>query len=259
MPAVRVGTVVIHYDVKGDARAPALLMLNSLGTNMGMWEDQMSELRQRFRVIRYDVRGHGQSSSSSAGEYPISTLATDALAVLDAADAPSAHWCGLSLGGMTAMWVAAHRPERVLRLVLCNTSAYMPPASAWQSRIDLVLRDGMTAVADAVIERSFTAAFRAAAPDGVKRIRSMLLASQPEGYAAACGAIRDMDQRADLRLISAPTLVVCGSKDPATPVEHSEVLKVGIAGSHLVMLDAAHLSNIERSNEFSKAICRFLI
>ena len=257
MANARVGGVTIHYYVEGDHDAPALLLLNSLGTSLEMWNDQLPELRRRFKVIRYDVRGHGRSSLSDADHYEMATLGGDALAVLDAARIPVAHWCGVSLGGMTAMWAAVHRPERVARLALCNTSAHMPPPSLWQSRIELVERQGMAAIADSVVQRWFTAEFRAASPDHVERIRQMLLTQAPRGYAAACRAIRDMDQREEVSRIAAPTLIIGGSKDPATPVEHSSLLHARISGSRFKLLDAAHLSNVERPTEFCTAILEF--
>ena len=162
----------IRFEVQGAAEAPALLLLHSLGVDLGMWDPQMPDL-QHHRVVRYDVRGHGRSNVGAA-KCSIEILAQDAIAVLDAAQIVKAHWCGLSLGGMTAMWAASRRPERVARLVLCNTSAHMPPAAQWHSRMELVRREGMRAVAPAVIERWFTAGFRRSHPEKVARIEGML-------------------------------------------------------------------------------------
>lgn len=257
MPSVRSGSVEIHYEVQGAAEAPALLLLHSLGVDLGMWDPQMPDFLQHFRTIRYDVRGHGRSSVGAA-ECSIEILAQDAMEVLDAAQIVQAHWCGLSLGGMTAMWAASHRPERVARLALCNTSAHLPPAALWHSRMELVRREGIRAVAPAVIERWFTAGFRGSQPEKVARIERMLEATPPEGYAAACGAIAEMNQLSDIRRIAAPTLVICGAEDPATPLAHSVVLCDAIADSRLVVLPAAHLSNVERPQDFSAAVGDFL-
>ena len=258
MGSARSGSVEIHYDVQGAAEAPALLLLHSLGVDLRMWDPQMRDFLPHFRVIRYDVRGHGRSGVGAA-ECSIEILAQDAMAVLDAAQIEKAHWCGLSLGGMTAMWAASHRPERVARLALCNTSARLPPASLWHSRMELVRREGMRAVAPAVIERWFTASFRSSQPEKVARIERMLEATSPEGYAAACGAIAEMNQLSDIRSITAPTLVICGAEDPATPLAHSVALCEAIADSRLVVLPAAHLSNVERPEDFSAAVADFLI
>ena len=257
MPLVCSGSVDIHYEVQGAEDAPALLLLHSLGVDLGMWDPQMPDLLQHHRVIRYDMRGHGRSSVGAA-ECSIDILAQDALAVLDAAQIVKAHWCGLSLGGMTAMWAASRWPERVARLVLCNTSAHLPPASLWHSRMELVRREGMRAVAPAVVERWFTAAFRNSRPEQVARIERILEATAPEGYAAACGAIAEMNQLGDIRKIAAPTLVIGGAEDPATPLAHSRALCDAIADSRLVVLPAAHLSNVERPQDFSVAVSNFL-
>ena len=257
MPRVRSGSVEIHYEVQGAAEAPALLLLHSLGVDLGMWDPQMADFLQHFRVIRYDVRGHGRSSVGAA-DCSIEILAQDAMAILDAEQIVKAHWCGLSLGGMTAMWAASHRPERVARLALCNTSAHLPPAALWHSRMELVRREGMRAIAPAVIERWFTAGFRSSHPEKVARIEGMLEATPAEGYAAACGAIAEMNQLSDIRRIAAPTLVICGAEDPATPLAHSAALCDAIADSRLVVLPAAHLSNVERPQDFSAAVRDFL-
>jgi 3-oxoadipate enol-lactonase len=248
----------IHYQIEGPAGAPALLLLHSLGASASMWEAQLDAWRRRFRVIRYQVRGHGGAAPADVPELTMELLAGDALAVLDAAQVPVAHWCGISMGGMTAMWVAARFPDRVGRLVLCNTSAHMPPASLWQSRIDTARRDGMAALADAIIERWFTPRFRASSPEPVERIRAMLLSVDPGSYAAACAAIRDMDQRPTLAHIRAATLVVCGDEDPATPLSHSQLLCAGIPGARLAMLHAAHLSNVEAPEAFAAVVGDFL-
>jgi 3-oxoadipate enol-lactonase len=258
MDFVTVDGVALHYQVEGPAAAPALLLLHSLGADASMWEPQLEDWRRRFRVIRYDVRGHGSSSVAGVPELTVAMLAQDAIAVLDAANAPLAHWCGISMGGMTAIWVAAHRPERVARLVLSNTSAHMPPPSLWQSRVDTVRRKGMAALVPAILERWFTPPFRAKSPEQVERVRAMLLQVDPASYAAACAAIRDMDQRAALAHIRAPTLVICGDQDPATPLPHAQALCAGIRGAQLELLQASHLSNVEAPEEFAAAVGGFL-
>jgi 3-oxoadipate enol-lactonase len=192
------------------------------------------------------------------GARSVADFAADALAVLDAARAPRAHWCGLSFGGMLAMSVAAHQPERVARLVLACTTAWMPPAEAWDQRIAGVLADGMGPTAEAVAGRWFTEGFRKHSPEPVERILNMVRATQPRGYAEACAAIRDMDQRAALGSIVAPTLVIAGTRDPGTTLEHADALAAGIAGSDLAVLDAAHLANVEQPTDFADTLIDFL-
>lgn len=247
--------IACRFD--GPKDAPLLLLSNSLGTDSGMWEPQMAAWTRAFRVLRYDQRGHG-ASDAPAGAYSMDRLGRDAVELLDALGIGRAHFCGLSLGGMVGQWLAVHAPERIDRLVLANTSAHMGPPSAWQGRIEGVLRDGMAPLAEASIARWFTPDFPALTPQAVEPIRAMLLATDPAGYAGCCAAIRDMDQRRTVALIDRPTLVIGGALDPATPPPHSEALAQGIEGAALLMLDAAHLSNVERPDAFARAVLDFL-
>lgn len=238
--------------------APALLMLNSLGTSLEMWDDQLAALSERYELIRYDARGHGKSTSGSSAELTMEQLGRDALAVLDACGIARAHLCGLSIGGMTSMQIATLWPDRVLKIALCNTAAHMPPRENWQKRIDTVLTQGMPPVVEAVIERWFTPEFRVNQPAPVDRIRTMLLSADPKGYAACAAAIRDMDQRESIKTITAKTLVIGGTKDPTATAAHAELLASSIPDTKLVMLDSAHLSNIERAEEFTATLLEFL-
>jgi 3-oxoadipate enol-lactonase len=247
----------IAIRIDGAVGRPPLMLSNSLGTTYRMWDAQMPHLSETFRVIRYDSRGHGQSDAP-AGDYSIARLAADALAVLDSLHIETAAFVGLSKGGMVGQWLGAQAPERLTRLVLANTAAWMGPPQGWQDRIEAVMRDGMGAVTEAVLERWFTPGFRDAAPERVAPVRDMLLATAPQGYAGCCAAIRDMDQRASLGAIGVPTLVIGGLQDPATPPAKAEEIAEGVAGSRLVMLDAAHLSNIEQHEAFTAALLDFL-
>lgn len=216
-------------------------------------------LEPYFRVIRYDVRGHGQSELA-AGDPAVRGMAdyaADAVAVLDAAQAPRAHWCGLSLGGQTAMWAALHHAGRMRRLVLANTGAHLAPPSNWDERIATALSRGMGPLAEAVPARWFTADFRARDPDTVARTVEMVRGTEPRGYAEACAALRDTDLRHELGAIAAPTLVIAGAQDLATPVEYAEFM-VECIPTHLRVLDAAHLSNVEQPEDFGEALVDFL-
>lgn len=238
--------------------APALLLINSLGASLEMWDDQTESLGERYELIRYDARGHGQSTASTHREYTMAALTGDAIAVLDACGVARAHVCGLSLGGMTAMTLALRAPDRVLKLALCNTSAHMPPKDAWQTRIETVLKDGMAAVIEGTLERWFTPAFRQAEPAKVDRVRAMLANADPRAYAACGAAIRDMDLREAIGAIAAKTLVIAGTVDPATPPAHAQLIAGRIPDARLVTLDCAHLSNIERAKEFNATLMAFL-
>ncbi|GAB7042845.1 MULTISPECIES: bifunctional 3-oxoadipate enol-lactonase/4-carboxymuconolactone decarboxylase PcaDC [Catenuloplanes] len=240
--------VELHHVVDGPVDAPPLLLLNSLGSDLSMWDPQLPALSRRFRVIRCDTRGHGRSPVPP-GDYALADLGRDALALLDRLGVASAHVVGLSLGGMTAMWLAAHAPERVGRLVLCCTSARLGPPEGWAERARTVRAHGTRAVADAVAGRWLTTGFAERHPELVDTLKTMIIKTPPEGYAGACAVVQHMDQRADLATITAPTLVIAGRDDPATPPPHGQLIADGIPGARLVVLpEAAHLANVERAD-----------
>ncbi len=250
----------LHYAMSGRNHAPPLLLLHPLGASIEVWAPQLPQLEPYFRVIRFDVRGHGKSELT-AGEpasRSIADYADDALAVLDAARVPRAHWVGLSLGGLTAMVAATAHPERVRRLVLANTGPFLPPASNWDERIDLVLSKGMGPLAETGPERWFTARFRADEGAAVAKTVEMIRGTSPRGYAEACGALRDADLREAIGTILAPTLVIAGAQDVVTPIEISEAMVERIAGADLLVLDASHLSNVEQPEDFGLALLDFL-
>jgi 3-oxoadipate enol-lactonase len=247
----------LAYRFDGPEQAPVIMLSNSLGTNLEMWTPQMQALTSRFRVLRYDSRGHGASDVPS-GAYSMDRLGRDVIELLDALGLAQVAFCGLSKGGMVGQWLGYRAPDRVERLILCNTSAYMGPPSGWDDRIAAVSGSGMTAVTEAVLERWFTPEFRARDDMAVADVRAMLLATDPLGYAGCCAAIRDMDNRPMLPLIHVPTLVIAGASDPATPPDHARQISAGIADSGLVILLAAHLSNVEQPNCFTRAVIEFL-
>ena len=260
MPFAQVGDLRTHYALTGD-KEPVLVFSNSLGTDFSMWDLQMEKLQQRYRVLRYDTRGHGQSSVTPA-DYSIEQLGRDVLGLLDSLGLDRVHFCGLSMGGMIGMWVGIHASDRLHRLVLSNTAARIGTKDTWNARIATVRKDGMKPVAAAVIERWFTPEFRVASrtssAEKVARAQRMLENSPPEGYAACCAAIRDMDQREAVAQIKAPTLVIYGGKDPVTPAADAHFLKGQIQGAVEVELAAAHLSNVEQADAFTEAVSNFL-
>jgi 3-oxoadipate enol-lactonase len=255
---VVVGDATISYRVDGRSDAPPVLLLNSLGTDLSMWDQQASRLSERYRVVRFDARGHGATSATPA-PYTIDLLAGDALAVLDDTGFERAHVVGISLGGMVAIWVAGRHRERVHRLVLASTAPRIGTAESWQARADAVRRGGTAAVAAAVMDRLFSARFRAAHSDVVARFAASLTGFSAEGYVGACLALRDADLASEVRAIVAPTLVLAGTEDVSTPVADLERLHEEVAGSRLLVLDGAgHLSSVERPEAFSAAVERFL-
>ena len=258
MPFLDTATGKLHYEIDGPDNAPVLLLSNSLGTTLAMWLPQLPALTEHFRVLCYDTRGHGQSSVTP-GPYSIAQLGRDVISLLDGLNIPSAHFCGLSMGGMTGIWLGVNAPDRIKRLVLCNTSAAIGVPEVWNTRIAKVKQDGMEGIIDAVLERWFTADFLAHAPAQVDRVRQMLRNTPPEGYIANCAAVRDMDQRSELARISAPTLVIGGKHDKATPPEHGELIARTIPGAKYVELNAAHLSNWEVAQAFTQQLLSFLL
>jgi 3-oxoadipate enol-lactonase len=244
-----------RYD--GPEHAPVLVLSNSLGTDMGMWEPQIAAFSSHFRVLRYDQRGHGRSGAPLGG-YSIDRLGRDLIELLDLLGHERVHFCGLSLGGMIGQWLGIRAPERLNRMILANTSSYMGPPDAWDGRIDLVRNEGMALLAQASVDRWFTAAFAASSPAAIAPVAAMLQATNAAGYVGSCAAIRDMDLRRSASLIVTPTLVIGGAKDPATPPPHSEALADTVPDAKLIMLEAAHLSNVECPELFRDAVLSFL-
>ncbi len=257
MPEASSGGVRLHYRVDGPAGGPALLLSNSLGTTLELWDPVLPALAERYRVIRYDQRGHGRSDGPE-GDYDLSTLGRDALAVLDAAGAERAPVAGISLGGQTALWLGIHAPARVARLVLANTGAAIGTAALWNARIETVRSAGMAAIVEGLLGRWFTPAFHRERPDLLARFRTMIESCPVAGYVGCSAAVRDADLRADLGRVTAPSLVIVGTADVATPPALGEALRDGVPDARLVALDAAHLSNVERADEFARALTDFL-
>ncbi len=256
MPHVEANGVRQHYTIEGPPDASLVAFSNSLGTNTRMWDPQIPTLRTRYRVLRYDSRGHGDSSSP-AGPYTIAQLAADFMALLDALGMSHCCFCGLSMGGMIGLWLAVNYPSRVKALVVANSAARIGTADTWNRRIAEVQEDGMHSVARNVIARWFTSGFRAQHPDTVASLQEMLETTDPRGYTACCGAIRDMDQRAAISTVAVPTLIISGASDPVTPPSEGEALAASIVGAKHVKLPAAHLSNVECPKEFNSALLSF--
>ena len=254
---IAVGGGRLVFDVDGPHAAPACLLLHSLGTTSDLWEPQVETLARWYRVIRYDVRGHGRSQPP-VGPFTIDQLGADALAVLDAAGVERAHLCGVSLGGLTAQWLGVHARDRVRGIVAANTAARLGSHGAWAERIDLVRAGGMDALVEGGIARWFTARFQQTSPATVDRFRAMLRSCPVEGYAGSCAVLRDADLSDEIARITAPTLVVTGTHDAATPPALGEQIAQRIPGARTVELDAAHLSNVEQAEAFTASVLDFL-
>ena len=247
----------INYELSGLEQRPTLMFSNSLGTNISMWDLQMPVLGRDLRILRYDTRGHGQSSATS-GPYTIDQLARDVLAILDHLGIERVDFCGLSMGGMIGMWLALQAPERLSKLVLCSTAPKIGTAEQWNARIDTVRKQGMQAVVNGVLERWFTPGFRAASPSAIESTRQMLLMTPVDGYAACCGALRDADLRDAISRIRVPTLIISGAHDPVTPPSDGHFMEHHIPGAQYRELAAAHLSNIEAAEAFTMQVSSFL-
>jgi 3-oxoadipate enol-lactonase len=254
-----VAAAELHHSLGGAADpAPVIAFTGSLGTDIAFWQPQSDRLGERFRTLRYDIRGHGRSAVPP-GPYSMEELGSDLIALLDRLQIERALLCGLSIGGMISMWVAAHAPERVERLVLCCTSARLGPPESWHERAATVRAQSVGAIADAVLERWFTPGYREAHPDVIEGMRRTLAATPAEGYAGCCEAIAAMDLTGDLPSIAAPTLVVAGEQDPATPPEHGRRIAELIPGARFeVVSPAAHLATMERPDLTTAMILRFL-
>jgi 3-oxoadipate enol-lactonase len=258
MPEINADGCRIHVEVEGPAQAPVLMLSNSLGTNLHMWDDQIAAFTRHFRLVRYDRRGHGRSDVPK-GPYSMQQLGRDVLAILDGLGIAKINWCGLSMGGMVGMWLGANAPSRLDKLILSNTASYFPDKTIWDGRIKLVREKGLAAVVDGTIERWFTKPFRESAPDAVGRVRAMFLATDPEGYIGCGEAIRDMDHRPLLAKINVPTLVIAGRYDLGTPLEAGEFIAQHTPNAQLAVLETAHIANVEEPQIYTDTVLNFLL
>lgn len=247
-------SVAVHYTLTGPSDAPVLVLAGPLGTTLDIWDPQVDALSEQFRVLRFDHRGHG-GSPVPPGPYSMEDLTVDVVALLDRLEIEQAAFCGVSLGGMVGIWLAAHADERVSSLVLCSTTAQFGDPQPWHERSAVVRWAGTGAVADEVVERWFTPDWAAKHPEQVDRAKQMIINTQDEGYSACCTAIAAMQGRRLLGRILTPTLVIAGTKDPAIPVNpHAEILASGIAGAKLKLLDAAHLVTVQQAETVNDLI-----
>ena len=258
MPEINADGCTIHVEVEGPQNGPVLMLSNSLGTNMHMWDDQVPAFTRHFRVVRFDRRGHGKSAVPK-GPYSIEQLGRDALAVLDALGIARVNWCGLSMGGMEGQWLGANAASRIDKLVLSNTASYFPDKTMWDGRINIARDKGLAALVDATIERWFTAEFRQRSPQAVARIREMFLATDVEGYVGCGAAIRDLDNRSLLAKVSVPTLVIAGRHDMGTTLEAGQFIAEHIPGAELAVMETAHIANVEQPQIYTDTVLRFLL
>jgi len=250
--------IQVTYRFDGQDDAPVVMLSNSLMSNHTMWDPQMSELTQSFRVLRYDTRGHGDTDAPS-GPYSIKLLAEDAVALLDSLNIDKVHFAGLSMGGMIGQYVGANFSDRLHSLLLCDTASEMPTLEMWNERIATAQEQGITGLLDGTLKRWFTAPFLENDKTAVEKVAHMIRTTDAGGYISCASAVRDMSQTSILSKIDVPTIIIVGEDDPACTVEQSKVLEQHIKGAELVVIkNAAHLSNIEQIEAFNTAMMSFL-
>ncbi len=248
----------IAYQLTGGADRPVLVLSNSIATSLHMWDGQVQTLSEAYRVLRYDFRGHGKSDTP-AGAYSVDRLGRDVIELLDSLEIKQAHFCGLSMGGWVGQWLAVHAPDRIGRLILSNTAAYLGPPSNFDAQIRAVLAvKDMADTADQFMRNWFPASMLAGPNEIVDTFRRMVLATPPRGLAGCFAALRDCDLRRTIALIKAPTLVIGGIDDKVTLASHSEEIAATIPGAKLVLMPGVHMLNVERPAEFLGTVTSFL-
>lgn len=263
MPFILAGALTTRYALEGPEGAPVLLLANSLGTTLEVWDPIMPALTARFRVLRYDMRGHGLTDATpladAARGYSIAELAGDALALMDALGIRTAHVCGLSIGGMVAQHLAATAPGRVARVILCDTAAVIGPPEVWNTRIEGIRKSGLPAIAPGVMDRWFTEGFRAREPDLLRGYVNMVARTSLDGYLGCAMAVRDADLTEGDRTIRAPALVIVGADDPATPVASAQTLAALIPDARLEIIpDCSHICCVEQSEATARLLLAHL-
>jgi len=260
MPFVDLPGMRMHFEIDDrdpDRTRDVLVLSHSIGTTMSLWDLQWGALRQRFRLLRYDARGHGRSAVPP-GPYQVQQLAEDVIALLDALFIRRAHFCGLSMGGVTGLWLGIYAPSRIDRIIIANSAAKIGSEELWDARIQSVQDAGMSSIADSVMARWFTAEFRRAEPARTESTRTAFLGTPVLGYANCCGALRAADLRSQIENIKLPALIISGSRDVATTTTEGRFMAQKISGARYLELDSAHLSNIEQSARFNRAVTDFL-
>lgn len=258
MPTIRANDADFNYSLEGPSDAPTVSLSNSLMSNYQMWDAQMPVLTEKYRVLRYDTRGHGQSEVTP-GPYSIELLVDDVYALHQTLGISKTHFVGLSMGGMTGQLLAVKYPDLLQSVTLCDTASHMPPASMWEDRINTAQSEGMSGVVEGTLARWFTPAMHESDPDEIARIGDMIRGTSVDGFCACCEAIKNMNQTSVLSGIKLPTMIIVGEEDAGTTPDMSRIIQAEIAGSSLVILpQAAHLSNIEQANAFNKTLLDFL-
>ncbi|EKJ8219075.1 3-oxoadipate enol-lactonase [Citrobacter sp. Cs237] len=246
----------LNFQIEGPDNAPVVVLSNSLGTTLTMWEPQMAALTAHYRVLRYDTHGHGETRKR--GETDLARLGQDVIALLDHLDIPTAHFCGISMGGLTGLWLACHQPQRMRSVTVINSAARIGNEAGWRDRAQQVRASGLSAIADSAPERWFSLPFRLASAETVADLCQQLVESSAQGYAACCDALATADMRDEIADIQRPVLLIAGDDDPVTTVADAQYMHQRIAGSTMVVVKASHLSTIEAPDAVNAALLSFL-
>ncbi|MFT4174684.1 MAG: 3-oxoadipate enol-lactonase [Rhodocyclaceae bacterium] len=258
MSTVNAKGILLHYTLEGPQDAPVVVLAHSLGTTLALWSEQVGALLPHYRVLRYDTRGHG-ASGVPCGPYSLDQLGGDVVALLDALSIPRAHFCGVSMGGLTGLWLGIHAPHRFLSLTLANTAPRIATREGWLERADIVRREGMQPVVDGAPARWFTAAFANEQPERLEGVLEQLRHCPPEGYAASCEALAKADLSALIGHIRLPTLLIAGVHDPVTTPQDADRMAQAIGNARRVDLQVSHISNVEAAQAFNDALLSSLM
>lgn len=257
MPFLEANGTTINYLLDGPESAPVIAFSNGLGTATALWDAQVAALSGKFRILRHDTRGHGQSKTTP-GPYTIELLSRDLISLLDALKISRVHFCGLSMGGLIGQWFANNQADRLISVTICDTAARIGAADMWNARIAKVKTEGLAAIVDAVTSRWLTEPFAQKFPQTLESVRVMLLGNSPDGYALCCGAIRDADFSQASPTTQVPMLVITGAQDLVTSPSDAKFLVAKYAGARYVELNGGHLSNVEDAAGFTRALSDFI-
>jgi 3-oxoadipate enol-lactonase len=257
MPTFEKGDVRLYYEQAGALDGPVLVLVNSLGSSLRMWDKALSSLEKTTGILRYDTRGHGKSNVPSS-PYAIEQLGNDLLFLLDYLAIDRVDVCGISLGGLISMWLGIHAPQRLRRMVLASTASRIGTREGWEQRIAMVQSSGMDMLAIQTLERWFTPAYRGQHADEMETIRQMISTTNVAAYCGCCSALRDTDLTGEIAAIDVPCLVISGTHDPVTTPSDGWALHSALPNSRYVELDASHLTAWERAEEFAVATLAFL-
>ncbi len=257
MPSIELKNFNCHYFYEDFGHDQTLVLSNSLGTNFSMWEDNIDELSHHFNILRYDKRGHGKSSIEQ-DKLSIAELGQDVIELIDALELKNVFFCGLSIGGLTGQWLGIHYPDRFKKIIISNTAAKIGTEQGWEARIKQVNEFGLHSILQGTADRWFTPEYREKNPEKVQKILEDFQANSLKGYTACCHAVSEANFTKELNKIEIPLLIIAGDKDEVTTVEDARFIQKNAGVTHLITLDAAHLSNMEHPREFAKHLIHFL-